>query len=214
MPSVPSGLAIVGRVRRAHGVRGALVVETMTDAPEATFASGRRVFAGTTSGDLWRDPETREPLELTVTGSRPFKGGLLVSVSAILDRTEAERWRSRYLLAPFSELEPPAEGEVYLHELDGMRVLDLAGAALGEVRAWYQLPNGILLDVHTARGDVSLPFNDRFVRSLDRATRTITVEIPEELFDGGPDDADPGDAGPGDGKRGGLKRGSPKRSDP
>ena len=180
---MPSGLAIVGRVRRAHGVKGALVVETMTDAPEATFAIGRRVFAGTTAGDLWHDPESGEPLELTVTGSRPFKGGLLVTVSSIADRTEAERWRNRHLLAPFSELEPPAEGELYLHELDGLRVLDEAGAALGEVRAWYRLPNGILLDLHTARGDVSLPFSDKFVLSLDRDARTITVAIPDELFE-------------------------------
>ena len=41
---------IVGRVRKAHGIRGEVVVEPITDAPDAIFASGPRVFAGTASG--------------------------------------------------------------------------------------------------------------------------------------------------------------------
>ena len=175
----------MGRVRRAHGVRGELVVELMTDAPDVIFASGARVFQGTTAGDLWRDPTTGESRALTVLSSRPFKGGLLVTLDAITDRTEAERWNNRHLLVPIEELSEPDEGELFLHELGGMRVLDEAGAELGEVRAWYQVPQGVLLDVHTSRGDVALPFNERFVRNVNRAGRTLTVAIPDELFSGG-----------------------------
>ena len=32
-------LIIVGRVRKAHGIRGDLVVETLTDEPDAVFAA-------------------------------------------------------------------------------------------------------------------------------------------------------------------------------
>jgi 16S rRNA processing protein RimM len=177
--------AAVGRVRRAHGVRGELVVELMTDAPDVIFASGARVFQGTVAGDIWRDSKSGETRELTVLASRPFKGGLLVTLDAVTDRTEAEHWNGRHLLVPFDELAAPEEGEVFLHELDGMRVLDETGAALGEVRAWYQVPQGVLLDVRTSRGDVSLPFNGQFVRHVNRAERTLTVAIPDELFTGG-----------------------------
>ena len=59
--------AIVGRVRNAHGIRGELVVEPITDAPDAVFASGRRVFAGTVAGDLARGAPT-----LTVGRALPF----------------------------------------------------------------------------------------------------------------------------------------------
>jgi 16S rRNA processing protein RimM len=174
--------ASVGRVRRAHGIRGELVIELLTDAPEAIFATGRRVFAGTVDGTLWLDPDTGAERACTVTTSRPFKDGLLVMIEGIASRTEAERWRGRHLLAPFSELTPPAEGEVYLHELEGMQVLDLAGAEVGVVSGWNQLPNGILLDVSGARGTVHVPFNDAFVRAVDRSGRRLTVEIPEELL--------------------------------
>ena len=44
--------AIVGRVRRAHGVRGEVVVQLLTDAPDAIFAPGARLFAGTIAGDI------------------------------------------------------------------------------------------------------------------------------------------------------------------
>ena len=176
---------MVGRVRRAHGIRGELVVELMTDAPDVIFASGARVFQGTAAGDAWRDPKSGELRELKIVASRPFKGGLLVTLDAVADRTEAERWNDRHLLVPMDELTEPAEGELFLHELGGMRVLDESGAAMGEVRGWFQVPHGVLLDVHTARGDVALPFNQQFVRHFDRAERTLTVAIPDELFGGG-----------------------------
>jgi 16S rRNA processing protein RimM len=177
--------AMVGRVRRAHGIRGELVVELMTDAPDVIFASGARVFQGTAAGDIWHDPKTGATRELKVLSSRPFKGGLLVSLDAIVDRTEAERWNDRHLLVPIDELTEPEDGEVFLHELDGMRVVDENGAELGDVRGFYQVPHGVLLDVHTKRGDVALPFNEQFVRAVNRELRTMTVAIPDELFTGG-----------------------------
>src|SRR5215208_3228157 len=108
---------IVGRVRKAHGIRGEVVVEAITDAPDAIFAAGRRVFAGTATGDL---APTR--LELHVRSVRSFNEGLLLGFAEVPDRTAAETWRGRYLLLPANELPPPDEEEVYVHELLGMRV--------------------------------------------------------------------------------------------
>jgi 16S rRNA processing protein RimM len=157
----------------------------MTDAPDVIFASGARVFLGTAAGDIWRDPKTGATRELKVLASRPFKGGLLVTLVAVGDRTEAERWNDRHLMVPLEELEQPEDGEVFLHEFSGMRVLDENGAELGDVRGYFQVPHGVLLDVRTARGDVALPFNEMFVRNVNRADRTMTVAIPDELFTGG-----------------------------
>ena len=179
------GYASVGRVRRAHGVRGELVLEPLTDEPLAIFASGRRVFAGTVSGAVWCDEATGAVRELVVTGVRPFKDGLLVTIDQIADRTEADRWRGRHLLVPASELPEPAEGALYLRELEGMRVLDEQGADIGVVTAWYEVPNGILLDLRSDTGEATLPFNAHFVRSVNRAARTLTAVIPPELWQPG-----------------------------
>ncbi len=176
-------LAIVGRLHRPHGICGALVVEPLTDAPDAIFAPGRRVFAGTVDGAVALDAKSKARRELVITESKPFKDGLIVSFDAIHDRTEAERWTGRFVLAPFSELTPPDDDEFYLHELDGLTAVDHEGNAVGTVTAWYQMPHGILLDVHTARGDVSIPYSERFVLKINRDARSITVDIPAELFE-------------------------------
>jgi 16S rRNA processing protein RimM len=128
---------IVGRVRKAHGLEGELVVEPITDRPGAIFAPGRRVVAGTPDGEVARDRR-----ELVVRSSRPFKGGLLVHFEGIASREESELWRARFLLVPGAELAPLEEGEVYVHDLYGMRVELASGEALGVVEAVYELPQG------------------------------------------------------------------------
>ena len=57
---------IVGRVRKVHGLQGELVVEPITDRPDAVFASGRRVFAGTPGGTIARD--RRDAVSLVSAG--------------------------------------------------------------------------------------------------------------------------------------------------
>lgn len=178
MTSSPSEFFIVGRARKAHGIRGELAVELITDAPDAVFASGARLFAGTTTGDL-----SPERTELHVVQAAPFKGGLVVSFREITDRTEAERWRGRYFLVPSSELPPPEGDELYVHELIGMRVLLASGEELGSVIEVYDLPQGLTLDVQREEGTVMVPFNDRFVTGVDREGRVITVDPPEGLLE-------------------------------
>jgi len=126
---------LVGRVRRAHGLRGELVVEALTDAPDAIFAAGRRVFAGNRQGDV-----TPQAQELHIRQSSPFKGGWIVTFDGINDRSAADSWRDRYLLLPESEIAPPSEGEIFIHDLRGMRVVRASGEEIGEVSAIFELP--------------------------------------------------------------------------
>lgn len=175
--------ASVGRVRRPHGVRGELVVESLTDEPDAIFAPGSRVFQGTPDGTLWLDPRAKAPRELTVTGVRPFKEGFLITFEEITDRTEAERWNGRHLLVPVEELSEPEEGEVFAHELVGMQLVDADSASpIGEVVEFYELPQGLLLEFRTAAGLASLPFVDEFVDEVDREARIIRVRLPDGLL--------------------------------
>lgn len=173
---------IVGRVRKAHGIRGEVVVELLTDEPDAIFASGRRVFAGNTTGDLARDRQ-----ELHIRSVRPFNEGLLVSFAEVPDRNAAELWRNRYLLLPAEEVPAPDEDEVYLHDLIGMRVDLEDGATIGTVVDVYELPLGLAVDVRRAaprdQETVLLPWDDRTVASVDREARVIVVTPPEGLLE-------------------------------
>jgi 16S rRNA processing protein RimM len=173
---------IVGRVRKAHGIRGEVVVETITDAPDAVFASGRRVFAGTADGDL-----APNRTELHITTSRSFNEGLLVGFSELPDRNAAEIWRGRYLLLPAAELPQPEENEIYLHDLVGMRVELTGGQPVGTVEEIYELPQGIALDVRLAppreHETAILNYDDRTIASVDKAERIIVVTPPEGLLE-------------------------------
>ena len=173
-------LRLVGRVRRAHGIRGELVIEPLTDAPDAVFAPGRRLFAGTVDGDP--APDRRE---LVVEESRPFKGGgWIVAFVGIDDRNEAERWRERYVLAPVAELQPIGDDQVYLHDLLGMVVeLDASREVVGNVIDVYELPQGVMLDVRREKGTVLIPFRSEIVTEVDRAARRIVISPPEGLLE-------------------------------
>jgi 16S rRNA processing protein RimM len=173
---------IVGRVRKAHGIRGEVVVEAITDAPDAVFAPGRRVFAGTAAGDL-----APNRTELHVDSSRPFNEGLLVGFAEVPDRNVAETWRGRYLLLPADEIPAPGDEEIYVHELLGMRVELESGELVGTVDETYELPQGLALDVRRAppreKETLLILYDDRTIASVDKNSRVIVVTPPEGLLE-------------------------------
>jgi len=170
---------IVGRLRKSHGLRGEIIVEPITDAPAEVFSAGRVLFAGDAAGDPLPDPP-----ELTVRESRPHMNGLLaVRFEEMRDRNEASQWTNRYLLVPATELEPPSEGEVYLHELEGMRVELVSGEYVGTVTSVFELPQGLALDVQRESGTVLVPFNEVFIHEIRRAARTVVIAPPAGLLD-------------------------------
>ena len=176
---------IVGRVRKSHGVRGELVVEPISDEPDAIFASGRRFFVGDAEGR----PDTRGTT-VEVAGARPFKDGFLVTFAGIADRNAADLWRDRYLLVPEDELPALGEDEIYLHDVPGMRVELADGTVVGRVTTVWELPQGLVLDVarepagEGAKGSsVMIPYDERTVQHIDRDERRIVVEVPAGLLD-------------------------------
>ena len=178
--------AIVGLIRKAQGIRGEVVIEPLTDKPDVVFAPGSRVFAGTSDGDLAiiRDVKGEEETPtLTISGSKPFKNGLIVQFEELQDRDSADLWRGRYLLAPFSELPPLQEDQVYLHDLIGMSVVSVTGEKLGAVTTFYELPQGIMLDVQRGHSTVMIPYRPEIVVRTDIEARTIVVNDTLGLLD-------------------------------
>jgi 16S rRNA processing protein RimM len=169
---------IVGRVRKAHGIRGELVVESLTDSPETVFAAGRHLIAGTVDGEI----AAGSP-ELHIRRATPFKGGWIVRLEEITDRNAAELWRERYVLLAAAELAPPAPDEVYFHDLVGLRVELAGGAALGHVEALFELPQGLVLDVRTDKGTVMVPYRPEVVTSVDLGAGLVVIDPPPGLLD-------------------------------
>jgi 16S rRNA processing protein RimM len=169
----------VGIVRNAQGIRGEVVIEPLTDRPDAIFASGRRLFFADRGGVV----NNERTDALTVGDARPFKGGLIVSFTEVADRNAAELLRGRFIVVPFAELEPPGEDEVYMHDLIGMTVALDTGERVGTVESLYELPQGLTLDVRTTRGSVLVPYRPELIERTDQHARVVTVKRGTGLFD-------------------------------
>ena len=168
---------VVGRIRRAHGVRGAWAVEAMTTAPDAIFASGAVVMAGDREGNA--APEG----DLHVEDGRPMNRDWLVKVREVTDRDRADSWRGRYLLVDASLLPPPDEDEVYVYSLIGMRV-DVDGeGTVGTVRDAYDVPQGLVIEVDTGHGMPLVPWRPEIVKHVDEKARVIVLYPLEGLLD-------------------------------
>lgn len=190
-PAEGAELAIVGRIRKAHGIRGELQVEALTDAPAAIFAAGRRLFVGDAAGAPLPLPGARggaaaPAAAVTVSRATPFKGGCILALAEVGDRNEADLWRGRTLLLPTGELPPPADDEVYFHDLMGMRVELRDGTHVGDVDALYDLPHGLVLDVRRAPpavGTVAILYRPEMVAEVDTARRVLVLDPPEGLLE-------------------------------
>lgn len=167
---------VVGRVAKAHGIRGELAVEVRTDSPEERFAEGT-VLTGQA-----RDGSTRR---LTVAAVRPHGGRLLVRFTEAPDRTAAEELRGVLLLVDTEDL-PDIEDpdEFYDHELEGLRAELVDGTPVGTVREVIHAPAGELLAVDRDAGsEVLVPFVAEIVPQVDIAGGRIVIDPPEGLLD-------------------------------
>lgn len=161
---------VVGTVRKPHGIRGELSVAVETHQKGAVFQPGRVLTVGDARG---------RPTEvvLTLERARPFKDGVLLKVREFTSRTPAlDAMRGSSLLIPESDAAPLAEGELFYHQLVGMRVL-ANGAEVGVVKEVMELPAGETLVVRRpGADDLLLPFVQHLVRRVDAAEGVVEIE--------------------------------------
>jgi 16S rRNA processing protein RimM len=148
----------IGRIGRAHGIKGAVVVTLSTDRPERLDA-GSRLF----DGSAW----------LTVVSARPQpQHKWVVQFEELTDRNAAEQFAGRTLLA-----EPIADDDaLWVHDLIGARVTDQHGVDRGTCVAVIDNPANDLLELDTGH---LVPVT--FVVAL--VDGVIEVDAPEGLFD-------------------------------
>lgn len=167
---------LVGRLRKPHGLQGDCAVFPLTDDPELAFAPGQPIWLKDLAGDVVAGP-------LVIERSRPYHRQWLVAFHGHLHVDAVKPWGGHFLAAELDALRPPADGEVYLHELAGFAVQDQAGAPLGLVTRVVELPAGLMLEVQGPRREFLIPFRKEFVVAVDRVARRLLVALPEGLAD-------------------------------
>lgn len=178
MRSEPAFL-VVGHLNKVHGTKGELYVWPLSDHPESTFAPGVTLYLGDEKGEA---PDASQAT-LTIEAARPFRRGFLLKVGGVTTRTEAEYLQGRYVLRPKVELAPLDEGELFYHQLLGMKVLAVGGEEVGEVVEVYELASADLLAVRGTRGTRHIPFLKSIVVEVDPEAGTLIIDPPEGLLD-------------------------------
>jgi 16S rRNA processing protein RimM len=172
---------VVGRIGRAHGLRGDVAVEVRTDDPGLRFSPGALLYVAAESSDGAKDPA--RPETLVVVAARWHSGRLLLRFEGIVDRDAAERVRGLLLEVEQDPAELPLTGdEFYDHQLVGLAAHLMTGELLGSVTDVLHVPGQDLLVVTTEDGEAMIPFVAEIVTEVDIVTGRLLVDPPEGLI--------------------------------
>jgi len=165
---------VIGRIGRAHGIRGELGVDIRTDEPERRFAPGSSVvYEGGT---------------LTIVSARHHSGRLIVRFKGFDDRNAAETLHGKVLEVEVDETELPEDPEeFYDHQLIGLEAR-VADKVLGTVSQVIHMPEQDSLAIKTESSEILVPFVLELVPEVDVSGGYVRIADMPGLIN--PDDAD------------------------
>lgn len=175
-------LLVVGRIGRAHGVRGEATIEVRTDDPDARFPIG---------ATLQTDPASHGPL--TITSGRVHNGILLLGFAGISDRTAVEKLRNTLLLSDVDIDAETSDDLYHVAHIKGCKVFlansnsksgneSESGKEIGIVTDVLELPAQDTLVIETANGEKLVPFVTEMVPLIDIKNKKIIIAPPEGLL--------------------------------
>jgi 16S rRNA processing protein RimM len=162
---VQAGFVVVGKIHRPHGVKGEVFMEVITDFPER-LKPGVTVFLG----------ESHRPE--VIRSSREHGIGLLLAFDAYKNPESAGGLRNQYVYVRTDDRPELLNGDLYYHQLLGMKVLTVGGRFLGKV---FQILETGANDVYVLRSDagpeILLPAIPDVIQEIDIEKSVMTVTL-------------------------------------
>lgn len=159
----------VGRVARAHGIRGRILVAPFNE----ESAGLERVHV------LWLSRPGEGPRPHPVERGERVHLGYIFALQGLTDRDVAGALRGSEVSVARDELPELAADEVYAADLIGLSVRDTQGVARGKIVDLERAGPNELLVVRGPQGDALVPL--AFFVQLDGDV--AVVEVPEGLFE-------------------------------
>ncbi len=158
----------VGRIRRAHGVRGDVLIDVYSDHPDR-FVPGSKLH-------------TEDGAPFIVEWVRPHREGVVAHFTGLDDRTAAESLRGQLLFIGTEERRSLDADEYWPDELVGLTVIGPQGEALGVVVDVVVAAQDRLV-VEGASGRFDVPFVAELVPEVDLSARVLKLAPIPGLFD-------------------------------
>jgi 16S rRNA processing protein RimM len=168
--TAPPAFLLVGKLHRPHGVKGEMIMSVLTDFPERLKPESV----------LFMGPE-RTPV--TIQSLRHHNRGMLIYLEGYNSREQVDRLRNFELFVRTDDRPPLPDGEFYLHQILGLKVVSDEGLALGVVSDWLETgANGVFIVRDEEGKEILLPDIDDVVLKIDLETGEILVHLLEGLL--------------------------------
>ncbi|WP_217183776.1 ribosome maturation factor RimM [Streptomyces sp. AC495_CC817] len=165
----------VGRLVKAHGLKGALKLELYTDNPERRFTPGAEFTLQVPEASPWHGKT------VTVREYRVMNGNPVVFLDDVDDRTAAEGL-VRAILWIDQDTNEVEENAWFDQQLVGLDVVR-DDAVIGTVVRVEHMPAQDLLIVKAGENEVMVPFVEAIVPTVDVAGGRVVVTPPAGLFE-------------------------------
>ena len=162
---------IVGYLRRAHGVRGEMVMEVQTDFPER-LKPKTKVFVG------------KNYRPMTISAARNHTEGMLIKLDGIDTPEDAARYRNQLVYVTAADRPPLPKGQFYVHELIGFDVVDEDQKSIGVLSEIMRTGANDVYVVTCPDGkEILLPAIPSVVLNIDADRGLIRVHLIPGLLD-------------------------------
>ncbi|HEX9005712.1 MAG TPA: ribosome maturation factor RimM [Bacteroidota bacterium] len=166
-------LLAIGKLAKAFGVRGELIVLPMTDAPQR-FRRLKQLLVGT-------DEETTA--EMAVAGVRIEPRGIRLKLEGIDDRDAAERLVGSLLFVDADHRIRLPKGRYFIHDIVGLTVVDETRGVVGTVHDVLKYPAHDVYVVAFHDREYMIPAVKEFIRDIDLPSGRLTVRLIEGMTD-------------------------------
>jgi 16S rRNA processing protein RimM len=171
--SLKDDFILLGKISKAHGIRGEVKIFPYSGHPEQFAAVYRRLY-------LSVDKES-VPARYEVEHSRVQGKQVLVKFAKCPDRTAAEQLAGFLVYARSEDLPELSEEEFYLHELEGKELFDTTGNALGFCKHIMPVGAQDLLVVRHAGKEYMIPVVRDFIVAIEK--ERVVMDLPPGLME-------------------------------
>jgi 16S rRNA processing protein RimM len=175
----------LARIRRPQGRKGEVFADILTDFPER-FADRKQPW-------LIADPESPRaktnptPREVELQAHWLHKGGIVLHFSQSDSISAAETLTGLIVAIPLAERAPLADDEIYIGDLIGCTLVDVAGTTpvlVGQIEEVDRAAGPVALLVVSSPNsgnEILIPFAKSYLRHIDLAAKRVEMTLPEGL---------------------------------